>query len=595
MLFSKRWLALTLALWGGQMVSLGYCNPETTRIRYNVQWEGVPSRSLRSALERQAQTVLNRKRPPASVRQLNHRAQGDIPRLETVLHSQGYYDGRVTVTARTESSPARVVFIVVTGPLYTIGQWVVAYTDINDVNSPPPVLTAGIVQDRPAVAAEILRTEQDFLKQLQNQGFPFARLAPRDVAIDTEQHTVNLTSHIEPGPRATFGPLTIEGLTQVEAVYVQRRVRWTAGDSYQAKHLRDLEKDLLASGLFAAARVAPGAALDPNGALPIKVTLSERKHRTLRVGGNYVSDEQGLGGRVSWEHRNLAGRGQRLRVEAGSSQTEWWQANSYIQPDLGHRNLDLHLDLELGHQHPQAYASESIRAGTSLHYHFTRQSQIWGGLALENSQVDQLGMRSRHRFFEVPLGLDLDRRDDPLNAIKGWRFMVQTTPYVDARSDLSFFKNYAEGRFYREILPALNTVFAARVGTGVITGASLLDVPADKRFYAGGAGSVRGYAYQSIGPEVNGTPLGGLTLVETSLELRTQLDNKFGTVLFLDGGLVMTDQFRRGSEEPMRWGAGVGLRYNLGFAPLRFDIAFPLNGDNNDREYQFYVSLGQAF
>ncbi|MCP4454207.1 MAG: outer membrane protein assembly factor [Planctomycetes bacterium] len=577
------------------MVSLGHCVPQTTRIRYTVQWEGVPRRSLRLALEYQAQTVLNRKRPPVSVRQLIHRARGDIPRLETVLQAQGYYDGRVTVTVQTKSSPAEVVFTVVTGPLYTVGQWIVAYADTNDVTAPPPLPTAGIVQDRPAVAAEILRTEQEFLQQLHDRGYPLCRLAPRDVAIDTEQHKINLTSHIEPGPQAAFGPLTIEGLTQVEAVYVQRRVRWAPGEWYQPKHLRDLEKDLLDSGLFSAARVEPGAALDPNGTLPINVALSERKHRTVRVGGNFVSDEQGIGGRISWEHRNLAGRGQRLRVEAGSSQTEWWQATSYVQPDLGHENLDLHLDLELGQQFPEAYTSESARAGTSLHYHFTRQSQIWGGLALENSHVDQLGVRSRHHFFEVPLGLDLDRRDAPLNAKKGWRFMVQTTPYLDASSDLSFFKNYAEGRFYQEILPVLNTVLAARLGTGVITGASLLDVPADKRFYAGGAGSVRGYAYQSIGPEANGTPLGGVTLVETSLELRTQLDEKFGTVLFLDGGVLMADQFRRTSEEPMRWGAGVGLRYNLGFAPLRFDTAFPLNGDNNDREYQFYVSIGQAF
>jgi translocation and assembly module TamA len=179
--------------------------------------------------------------------------------------------------------------------------------------------------------------------------------------------------------------------------------------------------------------------------------------------------------------------------------------------------------------------------------------------------------------------------------VRGWRFLAQSTPFVDTGSDLSFFRNYAEGRMYRSVLPALNTVFAARLGAGVITGASLIEVPADKRFYAGGAGSVRGYAYQSIGPTADGTALGGLSLVETSLELRSRLGAKFGTVLFLDGGLVMADQFRRGDEEPMRWGAGVGLRYSLGFAPLRFDVAFPLNGDENDREYQFYVSLGQAF
>ena len=133
------------------------------------------------------------------------------------------------------------------------------------------------------------------------------------------------------------------------------------------------------------------------------------------------------------------------------------------------------------------------------------------------------------------------------------------------------------------------------MGVGLISGAALASVPADKRFYAGGAGSVRGYEFQSIGPEVNGTPAGGLSLLETSLELRSTWGPKFGTVVFLDGGTVLGEYFRRGNEKLIRWGAGVGLRYSLGFAPLRFDIAVPLDRQEDDRRFQFYVSLGQAF
>ena len=66
-------------------------------------------------------------------------------------------------------------------------------------------------------------------------------------------------------------------------------------------------------------------------------------------------------------------------------------------------------------------------------------------------------------------------------------------------------------------------------------------------------------------------------------------------ILFLDGAMVMADLFRREQGETMRWGAGIGLRYALGFAPLRFDVGFPLNRRPDDREYQFYVSIGQAF
>ncbi len=562
---------------------------------YRVRIEGIPSLTLRTALERHAQTVLSRNHPPASLRQLRYRAQSDIPRLESVLQSRGYHEGQVGVEILADKSPARVVFKVVTGPQYHIRRWVLTYADVNDPNHAPPDLTVGNITDRPADTAAILETEQQLLSQLRNQGYPFCQLGRRDVVIHEEDQTLSLATQILPGPHTTFGSITVAGANAVEEGYVRRRVRWQSGDRYQQKRLRDLEKDLLDEGLFAAVRVTPDRTLDPNGALPITITVTERKHRTFRIGGTYVSDEQGLGSQVSWEHRNLTGGGQRFRTQFATSQTEWQQTMSYVQPDLGHPDLDLLLNFDFGRKYPEAYRSENLRAGAILQYRFTRQSRLWGGIAQEFSQVEQLGLTNRYRFMEFPLGLDLDRRNDPLNAVKGWRFLIQSTPFVDTRSDLSFFRNYAEGRVYQHVLPSKKTVFAARLGAGLIAGASLLDVPADKRFFAGGAGSVRGYAYQSIGPSANGTPLGGLSLVETSLELRTQLNPKIGTVVFLDGGLVMAEQFQRDNEEPMRWGAGVGIRYSLGFAPLRFDVAFPLNGDDDDREYQFYVSLGQAF
>jgi len=565
------------------------------KISYQVRIEGVSTMALRNEMERHAQTVLSRHHPPASLRQLRHRARGDIPRLEAVLQARGYYEGQVTEEILTDRSRVRVVFRVVIGPQYHIKRWILTYEAVDDPNHPPPALTVGAVEKRPADTAQILQTEQDLLSQLRDQGYPFCKLGTRDVVVHAEDQTLSLATKILPGPRSTFGAIHLKGVEDVDEVYIRRRARWQEGDLYQEKRLRDLEQDLLEQGLFAAVRVAPADTIDPNGALPIDITLSERKHRTLRIGGTYVSDEQGFGGKVSWEHRNLAGGGQRLRSQIETSQTEWRLSTGYVQPDLGHPDLDLLLNFNLGHEYPQAYSSENIRTGAILQYRFTRQSRLWGGLEYEASRVEQFGVNNRYLFMEFPLGLDLDRRNDPLNAVKGWRFLIQSTPYWDTQSDLSFFRNYAEGRVYQSVLPSVNTVFAARVGAGFIAGASLLEVPADKRFYSGGAGSVRGYGYQSIGPSANGTPLGGLSLVETSLELRTQMSRAFGTVVFLDGGLVMTDQFRRDKEEPMRWGAGVGIRYSLGFAPLRFDVAFPLNGDDNDREYQFYVSLGQAF
>ncbi|TIL83813.1 MAG: outer membrane protein assembly factor, partial [Mesorhizobium sp.] len=122
----------------------------------------------------------------------------------------------------------------------------------------------------------------------------------------------------------------------------------------------------------------------------------------------------------------------------------------------------------------------------------------------------------------------------------------------------------------------------------------LQDVPADRRFYSGGGGSVRGYAYQGIGPkDADGEPIGGLSFFETSFEMRIAITDTIGVVPFVDAGTVSTDQFPDFSG--MKVGAGVGLRYTTPFGPLRIDAAVPLNPDPDDPDFGIYAGIGQAF
>ena len=138
------------------------------------------------------------------------------------------------------------------------------------------------------------------------------------------------------------------------------------------------------------------------------------------------------------------------------------------------------------------------------------------------------------------------------------------------------------------------TVLAGRAKAGSILGGTVSGVPASRRFYAGGGGSVRGYVYQGIGPHLqDNTPRGGLSLVEVSGEVRHALTPQWGLVAFVDAGAVGLTQQPDLSE--LSVGAGLGVRYNLGFGPIRFDIAAPLNRRRDDPAYQIYVSIGQSF
>jgi translocation and assembly module TamA len=94
---------------------------------------------------------------------------------------------------------------------------------------------------------------------------------------------------------------------------------------------------------------------------------------------------------------------------------------------------------------------------------------------------------------------------------------------------------------------------------------------------------------------LDGVPVGGKSLIEGSMELRLKVTERFGLAAFLDGGSAFTDKLFS-SEDPLRWGTGIGIRYYTPVGPLRLDVGIPLNKRQGvDASYQIYISLGQAF
>ena len=148
---------------------------------------------------------------------------------------------------------------------------------------------------------------------------------------------------------------------------------------------------------------------------------------------------------------------------------------------------------------------------------------------------------------------------------------------------------------YKALDEAGKFVLAGRVGVGSIFGAEIADIPADRRFYAGGGGSVRGYAYQGIGPrDPDGDPTGGLSLVETSVEMRItgQREDRHRAFHRRRLGIGRT---RAPTFQNFAFGAGIGLRYLTPFGPLRIDVAVPLDRQPGDPDFGIYAGVGQAF
>ncbi len=166
-----------------------------------------------------------------------------------------------------------------------------------------------------------------------------------------------------------------------------------------------------------------------------------------------------------------------------------------------------------------------------------------------------------------------------------------------------YYELTGEGRFYQNI--ADTVVFAAQVRGGSIdaTGPSETLVPFFKRYFLGGATSLRGWGRFEVAPlSGGGLPIGGHTFMNMSAEVRVPVWGAIGGVVFFDAGNVWADEWDFNVSD-LRYDAGIGLRYNTPIGPIRADLGYQLNpieglrakGKEQARRFRFHFSIGQAF
>jgi translocation and assembly module TamA len=120
-------------------------------------------------------------------------------------------------------------------------------------------------------------------------------------------------------------------------------------------------------------------------------------------------------------------------------------------------------------------------------------------------------------------------------------------------------------------------------------------LPVNKRVYAGGGASIRGYGYQAAGPlDAAGVPLGGRSVVDGGMEARAKITKHLQIAAFADAGVISPNSFPS-LDEDLFIGAGGGVRYLTPIGPIRVDLAFPLEKRASDDDFQVYISLGQPF
>ena len=327
--------------------------------------------------------------------------------------------------------------------------------------------------------------------------------------------------------------------------------------------------------------------------------VAERPRRVIGFGADFNTSE-GFGARVRWTHRNLFGRAESLHLQAevgriGKNRIgdlDYDVNLRYQAPDFLTRDQTLRAEVSGGRENPEAYRREAVAAFIGLDRRLSDTLEVSAGIKGERSKLDDFIDNEPLDFVSLPAGLRLDTSDDLLDPTSGYRVSLDLTPYF---VDRTFLHTSVAASAFHDVRENGELVLAGRVRLGSIAGEELLAVPSDKRFFSGGGGSVRGYAFQAIGPRApDGRPRGGRSLFELGLEGRVRITDTIGAVPFLEGGQVFEEELPS-FKENLQFGAGLGLRYFTPIGPLRLDVAFPIDKREDDDAFQLYISIGQAF
>lgn len=569
---------------------------ESQGIEYTPEIIGVPDDNLLDLLKSAAQLFVLQERRPASVIALERRTQNDLERLREVLRSEGYYDAALSYRVATDERPIKVTIEVEPGTRYKLAAFAIDYAPpAPEETARPKPADIGIKPGMPARAPDVRDAETKAVAWLRERGYPFAKSAGLKATVRHEQDEMTVQLTLNAGPRALLGALTVSGLKSIEEDYIRRIVAWPEGEPFDQRKLNDARAVLNATGLFSSVKVSNPDAVPPDGRLPVAIEVAESPQRSIGAGLSYSTDV-GFGGNVFWEHRNFFGRNETVNFSITGAQIEQVGKMTFRKPAFLQREQALLATAQIANRDTDAFEQQSVAGTVSLERPLFEKWRGTAGISASYDILKDEDGEQQFKLFGLPVSMTRSTADNPLNPTRGTVVDLNATPYAGASNDpVSFLRMSAGGSAYYSVDKESRFILAGRTRVGSIVGEKTDVLPADKRFYAGGGGSVRGYEYQKVGPlDDEDDPTGGRSLVEFGAEIRIRVTETIGVVPFIDGGMV-TEESYPSFDEPLLWAGGLGLRYYTGFGPVRFDIAFPINGRKEDDLFQFYISFGQAF
>lgn len=525
----------------------------------------------------------------------------DLERVRALLRRSGRYAATVEHALELDGRAVTVLVQVESGPPILVGDVTLVPADFSLPDDERARLRAlvplaeGAVFTEDAYAGGAAAIEVD----LRQRGFAYAAVARRAV-VDTGAEVATATYTITRGIPAVFGKTTVTGGVRTPEYLVTRELQYEAGDAWDPRKLDTTQARVFGLRLFRSVTVKATNLEDRSGVVDVAIEIVEGPTREVQVGAGYGL-EDGPRGLLRWQHYDLFGDGRQLGFRLKASQIEQSFESEFRQPYFLSPRQTLIVPLTYAREDEPAFTLLRLRFAPRVERKIGKSLSTSVGVTLEHDELSDVPRATVRRLEDYEArGLlasvtGLVERNTTTNLLDPADGSVLSLQAEVAGVDFSFWSVTAEAKRYWPVLG--RRVLAARLRAGVADAwGGSGDVPLFRRFYAGGVSGTRGYARWMLGPlSTADDPVGGRTMLEGSLELRTPIWGNLGGVVFVDVGEVRRQPFTFSASD-LQFGAGAGVRYQTIVGPLRLDLGIPFpEAPRGEPSWQVHFSIGQAF
>jgi translocation and assembly module TamA len=518
------------------------------------------------------------------LRLLHRKAEGEI---RSALQPFGYFKPRIVASLRKldgEAERYEASYEVDAGPAVKLGE---VELKTEGEGRDDPLFTPRF----PMQPGDLLhqgkyeKAKQGVLTQALEQGYLDARFTRHRLQVDMDRYSATIQLHLNTGRRYVFGDVSFIQDVMDDSLLL-RYPSFKAGDPFSHGKLLKLQSDLLDSEYFShvESRVLRDQAQDER--VPVELLLIPNKRDRYRIGLGFSTD---IGPRLTfdWRRRRVGSSGHRMLSELRLSGPESSLMGEYIIP-------------------LERPAKDALSFGASVQRYDTDSRK--GLLALVNAK-QSIGLDDGWRRN---LGLDYSyEKYEVADQEDAVTLLVPNIQWTKIKSDGLSYSQHGWKLDYRlegaldQILSSVSYlqltthdkfIFGFGGGHWRLLGRTelsatltdeLTELPASKRFFAGGDNSIRGFGLDTLGPSnSDGELVGGRYLAVGSLELERRIFGKWSGAIFFDAGNAFDPDF----DSEVEYAAGFGIRWRSPVGPIRLDLANGLSRE--EPGFRLHVVVG---